>query len=451
MNNPIIPKLETQQKYPLFYAEATKTINELIEHITKERGVYSSNIEPDPKEHNIWFNTNDNKLYRWVEEEQSWKTISGGGGSEIVYFTEWKGDFYNGKTYIFDGNKYGSEISRVSAIEPITNFEAILINCNFIDGNNGYYDIPLNFKYISGDTNTNRGIYYVKYVDGYCIVTKLTDNIIIYGSNIDGAKLIAIEGPDVIDGGISYNSDCIEIKSNIMDDILITVDSLGIHVDSANRLEIPKNIRFCPHGDCYINTLILNGTIYYDESDYEIIIEKLVINNSRIGYTSIPINMIISDSFISYPPVNTIQTNNHTETGPSGNATTYIICNTTNEYFDTYIDNNNIASGYSDIQKHIYYGKFNPNITILEKNVKVLVFTDIPQTLKINDNDVYNVTLYFYCKRELLNEFKEFVAGLNLSKNITTYISPFDYYEYETVINIDTDMGEFEIYKEYIK
>ena len=239
MNNPIIPKLETQQKYPLFYAEATKTINDIIEHITKERGIYTSNIEPDPKEHNIWFNTNDNKIYRWVEEEQSWKTISGNGGSEIVYVTEVESDFYNGKTYIFDGNKYGTSISRVSPIEPITNFEAILINCDFISSNNSNYDIDIMFKYINGDTNTIKGIYYVKYIDGYCIVTKLTDNIVIYGSDIKGALLINAEDAMNVPEGIVSGENYIEIIDN-------EVEVIGIHVDEASMLEIPKDITFYP-------------------------------------------------------------------------------------------------------------------------------------------------------------------------------------------------------------
>ena len=81
MNNPIIPKLETQQKYPLFYAEATKTINDIIEHITKERGVYSSNIEPDPKEHSIWFNTNDNTLN--IYKNNKWNVINGGTSENL--------------------------------------------------------------------------------------------------------------------------------------------------------------------------------------------------------------------------------------------------------------------------------------------------------------------------------------------------------------------------------
>ena len=60
---PIISKLQEGVKYPRFERDATKTINDLVEHITKERGIYSSSIEPNPNEHSIWFNTNDNTLY----------------------------------------------------------------------------------------------------------------------------------------------------------------------------------------------------------------------------------------------------------------------------------------------------------------------------------------------------------------------------------------------------
>ena len=79
----VVPALETQQKYPLFYAEATKTINDIIEHISKERGIYTSNIEPDPKEHTIWFNTNFNAIYFYNEKTKSFIPITGGGGGDL--------------------------------------------------------------------------------------------------------------------------------------------------------------------------------------------------------------------------------------------------------------------------------------------------------------------------------------------------------------------------------
>ena len=71
---PIISKLQEGVKYPRFERDATKTINDLVEHITKERGVYSSSIEPNPNEHNIWFNTNDNTLY--IYNKGVWKAVS---------------------------------------------------------------------------------------------------------------------------------------------------------------------------------------------------------------------------------------------------------------------------------------------------------------------------------------------------------------------------------------
>lgn len=72
---PIISKLQEGVKYPRFERDATKTINDLVEHITKERGVYSSSIEPNPSEHNIWFNTDTNTLM--IYNNHVWKDFSG--------------------------------------------------------------------------------------------------------------------------------------------------------------------------------------------------------------------------------------------------------------------------------------------------------------------------------------------------------------------------------------
>lgn len=75
---PIISKLQEGVKYPRFERDATTIINDLVEHITKERGVYSSSIEPNPNEHKVWFNTNNNTLN--IYENGKWNTISGQGG-----------------------------------------------------------------------------------------------------------------------------------------------------------------------------------------------------------------------------------------------------------------------------------------------------------------------------------------------------------------------------------
>lgn len=73
---PIISKLQEGVKYPRFERDATTIINDLVEHITKERGVYSSSIEPNPSEHNIWFNTDTNIISIYSNEDNVWKSIS---------------------------------------------------------------------------------------------------------------------------------------------------------------------------------------------------------------------------------------------------------------------------------------------------------------------------------------------------------------------------------------
>lgn len=76
---PVVNKLQEGVKYPRFERDATKTINDLVEHITKERGVYSSSIEPNPSEHNIWFNTDTNTLM--IYNNHVWRDFSGSGSS----------------------------------------------------------------------------------------------------------------------------------------------------------------------------------------------------------------------------------------------------------------------------------------------------------------------------------------------------------------------------------
>lgn len=457
MNNPIIPKLETQQKYPLFYAEATKTINDIIEHITKERGVYSSNIEPDPKEHNIWFNTNDNKIYRWVEEEQSWKIISGSGSSEIVYFTESKGDFYNSKIYIFDGNKYDSDISKISPIEPITNFEAILINCDFINSDNNNHDINLDFKYINGDTNTNKGIYYVKYIDGYCIVTKLTNNTVIYGKDIEGAQLMDVGGPDLVEDGVRVGRDYIEIKNDVIDDI--GIGTVGISVTSASMLEIPKDITFCPYDEFYIDTLILYGDVnfnhfeqYLDKFDGDI--SKMIIYNGNNGINTPPnihIYNAICDYSIRFNAIN-VQTNNHLNP-PFGDINNMILCNT-GDYVE--INNEyNVETGGPFIPVYVLYGKFNIEYTINSQvNDFNIVFTEIPKYIKIRDySDGAPITLFIFCKPEHKEQIEELITDAKLAENIYVLYRLIDVNHIGDEINIVDDNEDIDItiYKNYIK
>lgn len=81
---PIISKLQEGVKYPRFERDATKTINDLVDHITKERGIYSSSIEPNPSEHSTWFNTDTNTLM--IYNNGAWRNFSGdsSGKTKII-------------------------------------------------------------------------------------------------------------------------------------------------------------------------------------------------------------------------------------------------------------------------------------------------------------------------------------------------------------------------------
>lgn len=114
MKKPIIPELETQQKYPLFYAEATKTINDIIEHITNERGIYTSDIEPDPREHIYWFNTNLGILYKYNDEHKAFLPISSGVTQELI-------DLINSKQDIRSADLKTKSVTIVEAINEIFN------------------------------------------------------------------------------------------------------------------------------------------------------------------------------------------------------------------------------------------------------------------------------------------------------------------------------------------
>lgn len=119
---PIISKLQEGVKYPRFERDATTIINDLVEHITKERGVYSSSIEPNPNEHNVWFNTSTNTLM--IYNNPMWRDFSGSSSGwsveNALTYVDNKGNLRIGnikdKTfYILDVN-----IDKINYIE-ITN------------------------------------------------------------------------------------------------------------------------------------------------------------------------------------------------------------------------------------------------------------------------------------------------------------------------------------------
>ena len=166
----VVPTLETQQKYPLFYAEATKTINNIIEHISKERGIYTSNIEPDPKEHTIWFNTNFNTIYFYNEKTKSFIPITGGGGGDLSAITTLITDL---RKEIGDSdawNNDGQYNTIYAALDGLQTQIQDIITVYTVSNKNELFDMHLSFgvyKIEEYDGNIKNGKrYYILIVGG---------------------------------------------------------------------------------------------------------------------------------------------------------------------------------------------------------------------------------------------------------------------------------------------
>ena len=156
---PIISKLQEGVKYPRFERDATTIINDLVEHITKERGVYSSSIEPNPSEHKVWFNTNNNTLN--IYENGKWNTISGQGGgssSGAHFFNAVLGGTTNNVSGIISGgtisgatisggNINGAILGGINVISGninSTNISKSYINGGAIDGTINATNVTIN-------------------------------------------------------------------------------------------------------------------------------------------------------------------------------------------------------------------------------------------------------------------------------------------------------------------
>ena len=150
-NKLVIPTLETQQKYPLFYAEATKTINDIIEHISKERGIYLSSIEPDPKEHSIWFNEDNKKLYMYDETYKRFTSVSGDINIDEIH------EFINDKVHkIVYCDNFTDIGHRNDTLYVLKNFTDDNNFTFYVDGDYDFeilsvYSNPLNFSDAKND------------------------------------------------------------------------------------------------------------------------------------------------------------------------------------------------------------------------------------------------------------------------------------------------------------
>ena len=166
---PIISKLQEGVKYPRFERDATTIINDLVEHITKERGVYSSSIEPNPSEHNVWFNTDNCTLYIY-DDSYGWTTIN-----ENVEILK-EGEFYPYPVI----NIYDENIDMYDwAIEENKHY-VIIINTNNIReylNNIVMASSDMDCIIIGDNTNTS-GTFLVNIYDRYIYYIRLSSSYI---------------------------------------------------------------------------------------------------------------------------------------------------------------------------------------------------------------------------------------------------------------------------------
>ena len=199
---PIISKLQEGVKYPRFERDATTIINDLVEHITKERGVYSSSIEPNPSEHKVWFNTNNNTLN--IYENGRWNTINGqgGGGSSssgaIINNATINTSTINGGTIsgaTISGGTLEGSINATSCVISGATISGGIINGPLISG------CHIDDAYINTTGGQLNNTYFTNgFISGNITITGVLNGGTISGATISGGT---IKGAIINGGGIN--------------------------------------------------------------------------------------------------------------------------------------------------------------------------------------------------------------------------------------------------------
>jgi hypothetical protein len=206
---PILSKLQEGVKYPRFERDVTKTINDLVDHITKERGIYSSSIEPNPNEHKIWFNTNDNKLYIHIDGE--WNITSGDRSFNINTNRNYINSYPTINIFYesYTGNDYLLQDSVYIIVISTSNIERELYNIARYDSS--YYYL---------NTVKGGGVFVIYAYYGYIYINKISEqqtfeNIICKSDN--DVEIIIVNNNGIID---TYNYDYNQVvtKNMIEDD-----------------------------------------------------------------------------------------------------------------------------------------------------------------------------------------------------------------------------------------
>lgn len=343
---PILSKLQEGVKYPRFERDATKTINDLVDHITKERGIYSSSIEPNPNEHNIWFNTNDNKIYKYTDEE--WKDINA-NRDFIVNFNH--ADIL---PYPYININYNSII--LNPIDEINNYIIITSTRNIVSTINKILSnidfILINENY---NTNANSGIFVIHIYNNYVYYYKINDYMVsgpidfyvsegdVYYKTDDGSEgNIFVNDRFYLQNDL-YNEVYNETGEQLETRMIIPIDNSTIIVgNNSNDLCISGNDSDAMTIYVKYNSLTLGRNNIYNLPQEDSSFYNLTINCYKTGYVDIYKGEHCNNLFISS---STIITGGDTELNISENVSNnieelylYIIP------YDNYSNNNSDTS-----------------------------------------------------------------------------------------------------------
>lgn len=233
---PIISKLQEGVKYPRFERDATKTINDLVDHITKERGIYSSSIEPNPNEHSIWFNTSNNTIM--IYNNGAWRNFSG---------------YSSGKTKIIVNPKKEEDSSNNQVIYTIND--------------NAFYIIADDYRNtinIKNPDNYDFWLYiekmpYTIIFSDSTVITNLSDIYTKYGEDLDYSIILAHKIGNVVEFTVIWKADVYKYKYFTKRNVFI------IYIDTNGKLtKIIRN----PEGGAdsllkYVNVYASNASSEY--------------------------------------------------------------------------------------------------------------------------------------------------------------------------------------------
>lgn len=266
---PIISKLQEGVKYPRFERDATKTINDLVEHITKERGIYSSSIEPNPNEHSIWFNTSNNTIM--IYNNGAWRNFSGDS---------------SGKTKIIVNPKKEEDSSNNQVIYTIND--------------NAFYIIADDYRNtinIKNPDNYDFWLYiekmpYTIIFSDSTVITNLSDIYTKYGEDLDYSIMLAHKIGNVVEFTVIFKADVYKYK------YFTTKSKVTIvYVDTNGKLvKVEKNT------EGGADSLLKYVNVYATNPSAEVPYDKsIVVNESTVQLLYPPYHFPL-DFYQLFPP-----------------------------------------------------------------------------------------------------------------------------------------------------